>query len=243
MLTWLVTAKRPRPARSASPRSRAKPRRAGGPASGDAERRDACRARAGAGAPARAAKHHQVGRLGADVLLMEVLPRLCCPGLDALMASSVAPRLVLSPQRERLWVVDERGADAGTLDWCPVCGGELPWHGRAGSPVEPAHRASMAQPVADVTIGARFTVQAPALCHRLVLERDPQDFTCRVALWLGRDREPLGDAAGRPHADAAVPLSTGSWPIEAVSPDSPRRSGPTNRSCALPDRRRLSCAA
>lgn len=151
---------------------------------------------------------------------MEVLPRLCCSGLDALMASPIPPRLVLSPQQERLWVVDERGTDSGTLDWCPVCGGELPWSERLRSTVPPEHRASMRQPAREAAVGSRFTVQAAGrYASGVVIALSAQGFTCRVALWLGRGRDPWATPPDVLTEAPLWPLATGSWPIDGVEPD------------------------
>ncbi len=152
---------------------------------------------------------------------MEVLPRICCPGLDALMASPMEPRLAVRPHHEELAVVGPRGEDLGTLEWCPVCGQELAW-ARARRGPRPAHRlgASQAVPVAVVTPGSRFTVLAAGrAASGVVIGVGPQSLTCLVALWLGHGREVR---AGDPDVltlSPVWPLSTGAWDIDGLEPE------------------------
>ncbi|MEH3055130.1 MAG: hypothetical protein PGN13_14215 [Patulibacter minatonensis] len=155
-----------------------------------------------------------------DSVIMEVLPRLCCSGLDALMASPVPPRLVLSPIREQLTIVGERGEDLGALDWCPVCGRELGWSSRR--PAAAASRAappSQAVPVAVVASASRFRIRAAGRAATgVVIGIGPQALTCLVALWLGEGRDP---AAGDPDVltlSPVWPLSTGAWDIDGLEP-------------------------
>lgn len=153
-------------------------------------------------------------------MVMEVLPRICCPGLDALMASPVEPRLAIRPHHEQLAVVGPHGEDLGTLQWCPVCGQELAW-ARARGAARPEHRlgASQAVPVAVVTAGSTFTVRAAGrAASGLVLGVGPQALTCLVALWLGEGRDL---AAGDPDVltlSPVWPLSTGAWDIDGLAP-------------------------
>lgn len=149
---------------------------------------------------------------------MEVLPRICCSGLDALLASPMEPRLAVRPQHEELAVVGPRGEDLGTLEWCPVCGQELAW-ARARRGPRPLHRlgASQAVPVAVVTPGSRFTVRAAGrAASGVVIGVGPQALTCLVALWLGEDRD---HHAGDPDVltlSPVWPLSTGAWDIDGL---------------------------
>jgi hypothetical protein len=134
------------------------------------------------------------------------------------MASPAPPRLVLSPQRERLWVVDEQGGDVGTLDWCPVCGGELPWSAAGrGASTPPEYRASQHRPVAVVVPGTRFTVRAAGRrATGIVIGIGPQALTCLVALWLGSGREPHASDPDVLTLSPVWPLSTGAWVVDGV---------------------------
>lgn len=149
---------------------------------------------------------------------MEVLPRICCSGLDALLASPVEPRLAVRPRHEELAVVGPHGEDLGTLDWCPVCGQELAW-ARARRGPRPVHAlgASQAVPVAVVTPGSRFTVRAAGrAASGVVIGVGAQSLTCLVGLWLGDARDPR---AGDPDVltlSPVWPLSTGAWDIDGL---------------------------
>lgn len=149
---------------------------------------------------------------------MEVLPRICCSGLDALLASPMEPRLAVRPQHEQLAVVGPRGEDLGTLEWCPVCGQELAW-ARARRGPRPAHRlgASQAVPVAVVTPGSRFTVRAAGrAASGVVIGVGPQALTCLVALWLGEGRDQHASDPDALTLSPVWPLSTGAWDIDGL---------------------------
>lgn len=151
---------------------------------------------------------------------MEVLPRICCPGLDALLAASVEPRLVIQPQRESLAVVGPHGEDLGVVDWCPVCGQELAWaRSRRGMRAPHELRPSQASPVAVVTAASRFRIRAAGrTATGVVIGVGAEALTCLVGLWLGEGRDPR---AGDPDVltlSPVWPLSTGAWDIDGLEP-------------------------
>ncbi len=163
----------------------------------------------------------------ADLSLMQILPRLCCAELDAMLASPLPPRLVICPLDERLLTVADDGSPAVEHLDCPACGAPLPWvqarltraAAPASAPAAPPRPQSWTPvPAAGPRIapqpGDRFAVRAAGReATGIVIGVGPQAVTALVALWLGPDRDP---EAGDPDVLAvtpAWPLNSGAWPI------------------------------
>ena len=151
---------------------------------------------------------------------MEVLPRICCSGLDALLASPVEPRLAIRPHHEQLAIVGPLGEDLGVVEWCPVCGQELAWSRRLrGLRTAEQLHPSQAVPVAVVTAASRFRVRAAGRAATgVVLGIGPQALTCLVALWLGDGRDPRTGDPDILTLSPVWPLSTGAWDIDGLEP-------------------------
>lgn len=151
---------------------------------------------------------------------MEVLPRICCSGLDALLASPVEPRLAIRPHHEVLAIVGRHGEDLGEVEWCPVCGQELAWaRRRRGTRAPHELRPSQVSPVAVVTAASRFQVRAAGrVATGVVIGIGPHALTCLVALWLGEGRDPRAADPDVLTLSPVWPLSTGAWDIDGLEP-------------------------